>query len=232
MEIDKETDKESVSLALEMLNDYTTEDRMHAIKPFSSVIRKLCWIEDVERAKRLLHEMIDVGPPPGNAIFNTVISGLAKVGDMDEAMKIMRLMESRGLKPDVYTYSVVMSGYAKGSAMEEACKIFEEAKKKHSKLSPVTYHTLIRGFCKLEQYDVAVNLLQEMKDYGVHPNHDEYNKLIKSLCLKALDWETAEKLREEMKENDLTLNGRTTALINAVKELQEEGTSLEVTAAA
>ncbi|KAL2538473.1 Pentatricopeptide repeat-containing protein [Forsythia ovata] len=230
-EIDKETDRETVSLALEMLKDYTREDRMYAIKPFSSVIRKLCWIEDVERAKTLLLEMIDVGPPPGNAIFNTVINGLAKVGDVDEAMKIMRLMESRGLKPDVYTYSVIMSGYAKGGSMEEACKIFDEAKKKHSRLSPVTYHTLIRGFCKLEQYDAAVNLLREMKDYGVHPNHDEYNKLIKSLCLKALDWETAEKLREEMKENGLILNGRTTALINAVKELQE-GTSQEVTAAA
>ncbi|KAL2513914.1 Pentatricopeptide repeat-containing protein [Forsythia ovata] len=116
--------------------------------------------------------------------------------------------------------------------MEEACKIFDEAKKKQSRLSPVTCHTLIRGFCKLEQYNAAVNLLREMKDYGVHSNHDEYNKLIKSLCLKALDWETEEKLREEMKENDLILNGRTTALINAVKELQEEGTTQEVTAAA
>ncbi|KAL2507880.1 Uncharacterized protein Fot_31527 [Forsythia ovata] len=67
-----------------------------------------------------------------------------------------------------------------------------------------------------------------MKDYGIHPNHNEYNKLIKSLCLKALDWETAEKLREEMKENGLILNGRTTVLINAVNELQEEGTSQEV----
>ncbi|CAA2978110.1 pentatricopeptide repeat-containing At3g02650, mitochondrial [Olea europaea subsp. europaea] len=232
MEIDKETDRETVSLALEMLKDYTSEDRMYAIKPFSSVIQKLCWIEDVERAKTLLLEMIDVGPPPGNAIFNAVINGLVKVGEMNEAMKIMKLMESRGLKPDVYTYSVIMSGYAKGGAMEEACKIFDEAKKHHSKLSPVTYHTLIRGFCKLEQYEAAVNLLREMKDYGVHPNHDEYNKLIKSLCLKALDWETAEKLREEMKENGLILNGRTTALINAVRELQEEGTSQEVIAAA
>ncbi|KAL2548353.1 Pentatricopeptide repeat-containing protein [Forsythia ovata] len=125
-----------------------------------------------------------------------------------------------------------MSGYAKGGSMEEACKIFDETKKKHSRLSHVTYHTLIRGFCKLEHYDAAVNLLREMKDYGVHQNHDEYNKLIKSLCLKALDWEAAEKLREEMKENGLILNGRTTALINAVKELQEEGTSQEVTTAA
>ncbi|KAK4438643.1 hypothetical protein Salat_0198800 [Sesamum alatum] len=135
--------------------------------------------------------MIDFGPPPGNAVFNFVINGLTKSGDMEEAMKIKKLMENRGLKPD------------------------------HAKLSPATFHTLIRGFCKLEQYDKAVRLIREMKEHGVNPNHDEYNKLIKSLCMKALDWETAEKLQEEMKVNGLILNGRTSALIRAVKELKE-----------
>ncbi|KAG8378223.1 hypothetical protein BUALT_Bualt08G0115400 [Buddleja alternifolia] len=220
-EIDKELDKETVSLALGMLSDYSEEDRKYAIKPFSSVIKKLCWIEDVDRAKKLLLEMIDAGPPPGNDIFNCVINGLSKAGDLKEALNILKVMESRGLKPDVYTYSVIISGYARVGEMEEACKIFDEAKKKHSKLTPVTYHTLIRGFCKLEQFDKAVNLLGEMKQNGVFPSHDEYNKLIKSLCFKGLDWETAEKLQEDMKENGLILNGRTRALINAVKELKE-----------
>ncbi|KAK4391039.1 Pentatricopeptide repeat-containing protein, mitochondrial [Sesamum angolense] len=205
----------------EMLNDYSPLDRKYATKPFSSVIKKLCWIEDVDRAKKLLLEMIDIGPPPGNTVFNCVINGLTKSGDMEEATKMMKLLENRGLKPDVYTYSVIMSGYARGGAMEEACKIYDEAKKRHAKLSPVTFHTLIRGFCKLEQYDKAVSLIGEMKQHGVNPNHDEYNKLIKSLCLKALDWETAEKLQGEMKVNGLILNGRTSALIRAVKQLKE-----------
>ncbi|PIN22028.1 hypothetical protein CDL12_05273 [Handroanthus impetiginosus] len=220
-EINKELDKETVSLALGLLNDYSAEYRKRAIKPFSSVVKKLCWIEDVDRAKILLLEMIESGPPPGNAIFNSVINGLAKSGDMKEALNLMKLMKSRGLKPDVYTYSVIMSGYVRGGEMEEACKIFDEAKKKHSKLSPATFHTLIRGFCKLEQFDKSVSLLREMKQHGVQPNHDEYNKLIKSLCLKALDWETAEKLQEEMKADGVILNGRTSALIRAVKELKE-----------
>ncbi|XP_073035820.1 small ribosomal subunit protein mS80 (rPPR6) isoform X1 [Primulina eburnea] len=220
-ELDKELDKETVSLALEMLNDYPGVDRKSAIKPFSSVLKKLCWIQDVGRAKRLLLEMIDAGPPPGNSSFNYVINGLTKAGEMDEALKIMEIMKTRGLKPDVYTYSVIMSGYARDGAMEEACKIYDEAKKKHSKLAPITYHTLIRGFCRLEQFDKAVDILGEMKEYGVQPSHDEYNKLIKSICLKSLDWEAAEKLRDQMGENCLILNGRTKALISAVKELTE-----------
>ncbi|KAK3010710.1 hypothetical protein RJ639_010923 [Escallonia herrerae] len=215
--------KETVQLALKMLEDFSGEERKYAIKPFLSVIRGLCWIKDLEGANDLLSRMIDAGPPPGNAAFNFVINSLAKAGDMKEAIKIVEVMESRGLKPDVYTYSVIMSGYAKGGEMEEACKILAEAKKKHSKLTPATYHTLIRGYCKLEEFDKAVALLGEMKEHGVQPNVDEYNKLIQSLCLKAVDWRTAEKLLEEMKENGLHLNGITKGLMRAVKELEQEG---------
>ncbi|GER49150.1 pentatricopeptide repeat-containing protein [Striga asiatica] len=230
--IDAELDRETVSLALEMLGDYSAEIRKRATKPFTSVIQKLCWIQDVGRAKKLLLEMVDSGPPPGNTVFNCVISGLAKSEDStDGALNMMRLMEKRGLKPDLYTYSAILSGFAKNGEMEQACKIFDEAKKNHSKLTPIVYHILIRGFCKLEQFDKAVGLLREMRAHGVNPNHDEYNKLIKSLCFKALDWETAEKLEEEMRSNGVILNGRTRALIVATKELQEEASAEEPTPA-
>lgn len=214
---------ETVKLALNMLDDFSGEARKYAIKPFSSVIRSLCRMKDVDGAKTLLSKMISEGPLPGNAVFNSVISAYSKAGDMTPAMEMLKLMQSRGLKPDVYTYTVLMSGFANGGQMEEACEILNEAKKNHSRLSTVTYHTLIRGYCKLEEFDNALKLLNEMKDIGVQPNVDEYNKLIQSLCLKALDWRTAEKLLEDMKLKGLHLNGITRALIRAVKELEEEG---------
>ncbi|KAL3638857.1 hypothetical protein CASFOL_016764 [Castilleja foliolosa] len=220
-EIQKKLDQETVSLALEMLSEYTDENRKHAIKPFASIIKKLCWIQDIDRAKKLLLEMIERGPPPGAPVFNYVIAGLTKNGNTEEAMSVMRLMEKRGLKPDVYTYSVVVSGYARNGEVERASAIFDEAKKNLEKLRPVMFHTLVRGFCKIEQYDKAVSLLREMNAYGVNASHDEYNKLIKSLCFKVLDLETAEKLEEEMKSNGVLLNNRTRALIRAVKELKE-----------
>jgi pentatricopeptide repeat protein len=65
------------------------------------------------------------------------------------------------------------------------------------------YHTIIRGYVKLEQFDEALELLTEMEDFGVRASADEDEKLIQSLCLKALDWERAEKLEEEMKEKGI-----------------------------
>lgn len=225
-------DNETVHLAAELLEDFYGESGKHAIKQFSAVIGGLCRINDVNEAKKLLFKMIDAGPPPGNTVFNFLITALSKAGEMDEAITLMRLMETRGLRPDVYTYSVVMSGYANGGQMDDACRILSEAKKIHSKLSRVTYHTLIRGYCKIEEFDKALKCIGEMQESGLQPNVDEYSKLIQSLCLKALDWQTAEKLLEEMKESGLHLNGITRALISAVKELVEEELPTEVVSVA
>ncbi|KAG4384892.1 hypothetical protein GLYMA_13G356700v4 [Glycine max] len=213
---------ETVKSALEILEDIPEEKRERAIKPFLAVVRALCRIKEVDKAKELLLKMIENGPPPGNAVFNFVVTAYSKAGEMGKAVEMMRLMESRGLRPDVYTYTVLASAYSNGGEMEEAQKILAEAKKKHVKLGPVMFHTLIRGYCKLEQFDEALKLLAEMKDYGVRPSVDEYDKLIQSLCLKALDWKMAEKLQEEMKESGLHLKGITRGLIRAVKEMEKE----------
>ncbi|PQP95033.1 hypothetical protein Pyn_41260 [Prunus yedoensis var. nudiflora] len=178
-----------------MLDDFVVEARKYAIQPFSAVVQGLCRIKDVDGAKKLFLEMTMKGPPPGNAVFNMVINGYCKAGDMGEAIEMMNLMKSRGLKPDVYTYTVIMSGYTNGGQMEEACKILSEAKNKHPKLSPVTYQVTIHSSVGIANWKILI---------------------------RALDWETAEKLLEEMKDNGLHLNGITWGLIKAVKELKEE----------
>ncbi|WZZ41809.1 hypothetical protein YC2023_038068 [Brassica napus] len=215
----------TVAFAQEMLSDLSGEARRQGIKPFSDVIRSLCRMKNVKDAKALLLDMISKGPAPGNAVFNLVVHACSRSGDLDEAKEVLKLMESRGLKPDVYTYTVIISGYAKGGMMNEAQEMLAEAKKKHKKLSTVTYHSLIRGYCKIEEYDEALNLLNEMESFGVRPSADEYSKMIQSFCLKALGWEKAEMLFEEMKQKGLHLNAITQGLIRAVKEMQSEDDS-------
>ncbi|CAN6809339.1 unnamed protein product [Brassica oleracea] len=205
----------TVAFAQEMLSDLSGEARRQGIKPFSDVIRSLCRMKNVKDAKALLLDMISKGPAPGNAVFNLVVHACSRSGDLDEAKEVLKLMESRGLKPDVYTYTVIISGYTKGGMMNEAQEMLAEAKKKHKKLSTVTYHTLIRGYCKIEEYDEALNLLNEMESFGVKPSADEYSKMIQSFCLKALGWEKAEMLFEEMKQKGLHLNAITQGLIRA-----------------
>ncbi|KAK1315257.1 Pentatricopeptide repeat-containing protein [Acorus calamus] len=215
-------DNDTVRTGLELLEDFVGDSRKYAIKPFSHVLNGLCRINDFEEAKMLLFKMIESGPPPGGRAFNYIITALAKAGNMEDAMAWMKVMEDQGLRPDIYTYTVVVSGFTKGGQMSDARNVFLEAKKRHPKLSRVIYHALIRGYCRLEQFDSALECLNEMKEDGVCPNSDEYDKMIVSLCFKAIDWRTAEKLLEEMKEGGLYLRGITRSLINAVKQLEGE----------
>ncbi|PNT73374.1 pentatricopeptide repeat-containing protein At3g02650, mitochondrial [Brachypodium distachyon] len=213
---------ETISVALELLEEYQGKSLKHAGKSFAAVIHGLCRMNNVKDAKKLLMRMVNLGPAPGSAVFNLVITALSKEGEMEDAKGLIRVMESRGLRPDIYTYSVIMSGYTKGGMISEAHSLLREAKKIHPKLSRVTYHILIRGYCKMEEFEKALECLNEMKEDGLQPNMDEYNKLIQSLCLKAMDWRTAEKLLEEMESSGLCLKGITRSLVAAVKELEME----------
>ncbi|XP_020248659.1 pentatricopeptide repeat-containing protein At3g02650, mitochondrial [Asparagus officinalis] len=217
----------TVSLAFELLEDYPKGSFKYANKTYGAVVKSLCRVKKTLEAKSLLLKMVESGPAPGNASFNYVINALSKGGELEDALALMKVMESRGLRPDVYTYTVVMSGYAKGGLMDEAYRIFCEAKKRHGKLSPATYHVLTRGYCKMEEFDKALEIMKEMKVNGVQPNADEYNKMIQSLCLKALDWRSAENLLEEMKESGMYLKGATRSLVAAVREIEEEETQPE-----
>ncbi|KAG5022919.1 hypothetical protein JHK82_018817 [Glycine max] len=136
---------------------------------------------------------------------------------MGKPVEMTSLRESTGCRPHVYTYTVLASrphvyAYSNGEDMEEAHKIFVEAKKKHVKLGHLMFHALIHGYCKLS---LGARL-------WCRPSVDEYDKLIQSLCLKALDWEMAEKLHEEMKGSGLRLKCMMRGLIRAVKEMDKE----------
>ncbi|KAI3940741.1 hypothetical protein MKW98_030060 [Papaver atlanticum] len=213
---------ETVKLAREVLQGLSGDSRKLATKCFNFAVRALCQYKDIEGAKELLFEMIKEGPAPGHPVFNSVITALSKSGELEEALKLVKVMESRKLRPNIYTYTVIINGYVKGGQMDEAIKILEQAKKTHRKLTSDPYHILIRGYCQLEETDKALNLLTEMKESGIVADENDYKDVIRSLCLNTLDWETAEKLLEEMKENGMCLSGNSQGLIKAVKELQKE----------
>ncbi|KAL6840341.1 hypothetical protein ACP4OV_030151 [Aristida adscensionis] len=205
-----------------LLEEYQGESLKNAGKTFATVIHGLCRKKKLEDAKTLLMRMVNLGPAPDKAVFNFVITALSKEGEMEDAKGLLRVMESQGLSPDVYTYSVLMSGYTKGGMVDEAHGLLREAKKIHKKLNRVIYHILIRGYCKIEEFGKAIECLKEMQKDGLQPNVDEYDKLIQTLCLKAMDWKKAETLLDEMENSGLGLKGISRSLITAVKELERE----------
>ncbi|KAG8044569.1 hypothetical protein GUJ93_ZPchr0069g33266 [Zizania palustris] len=115
---------ETINAALELLEEYQGESLKDAGMSYAAVIHGLCKTNNVKDAKKLLMRMVNLGPAPGNAVFNFVITALSKNGEMEGAKGLMRVMENQGIRPDIYTYSVIMSGYTKGGMVDEAMPYF------------------------------------------------------------------------------------------------------------
>ncbi|KAK7308840.1 hypothetical protein RJT34_05114 [Clitoria ternatea] len=92
----------------------------------------------------------------------------------------------------------------------------------------------------LDGYVKVVDMMKPMESRGLkldaysnivlasgYSNGGEMEEVVKCLCLKALDWEMAEKLQEEMKEKGLHHKGITRAMIGAVKEMEKEAVESE-----
>ncbi|KAF2286395.1 hypothetical protein GH714_016680 [Hevea brasiliensis] len=152
---------ETVKLCLDMLDSFSRETRKYAIKPFSSVFCGFCRIKDFDRAKMLLTNMIDEGPPPGNAVFNTIINGYSKCGYMKGAMEMKKLMERRGLKPDLFTYTVIF---------DKALELLTEMKEFGVQPNVDKYNKLIQSLCLKADWETAEKVLEKMEEDGLHLN--------------------------------------------------------------
>ncbi|KEH20565.1 PPR protein [Medicago truncatula] len=154
--------KETVHLALEMLNDIPEVDAWEEwLKQtlFMHVARALCGFKNLEAAKKLILKMIADSLHPSIYDISIIITAYVKAGEIGQVLEMVMLLESIG----VYICDPLM----------------------------------------LQKFDIALKSLTRMKDFGVsHINLDEYQKLIHSLSLMAMDIKMAREQLEEMEPMD------------------------------
>jgi pentatricopeptide repeat protein len=195
--------KETVHLALEMLNDIPEVDAWEEwLKQtlFMHVARALCGFKDLEAAKKLILKMIADNQRPSIYVINIIITAYVKDGEIGQVLEMVRLLESIG----VYICDPHMFGFTHSKGLLHIRKILDKCKKEDCKLIvALLYHTLIAGYCRLQKFDDALKSLTRMKDFGFsHINLDEYQRLIHSLSLTAMDRKMAREQLEEMEPMD------------------------------
>ncbi|KAF5188175.1 Pentatricopeptide repeat-containing protein [Thalictrum thalictroides] len=143
--------------------------------------------------------------------FACVVRSLCRIKDTEGAKKLLLKMIDEGPPPSNAVFNFVISGLSKAGEMDEVMGLVKVMESRGLRPDVYTYSVIISGYGAVEC------------DEGewCRTNSDEYNKMIQSLCLKAVDWRTAEKLLEEMKEKGLYLKESTKGLVRAVKELEE-----------
>lgn len=132
-----------------------------------------------------------------------LLSDLASDGNMEEVEKVLREMDEKKIKKT----PIIWSSYFHTMAVTETPEAVIEAKWKQMVAEGVaphfsTYMAVIAAFCRNGAMKQASEFFEEMKKTNKHkPNDRTYNLMISGWA--DVDLDKAEKMFEEMKENEM-----------------------------
>ena len=77
---------------------------------YNTILDAICKEGHINRASKLLQQMIDDGISPDVITYNSIINGLCKEKRVREAAQLLDKMPELGCKPDIFSYSTLIKG--------------------------------------------------------------------------------------------------------------------------
>ncbi|KAL1543916.1 pentatricopeptide repeat-containing protein-like isoform X1 [Salvia divinorum] len=169
------------------------------------VMDGLCKRKEVEKARKLMHDLVGRGVKPNAYTFNTLIDAYVKKSNHEGVKDILASMEKAGVKFNVATYTLRINWQAKYFGIKNAVKVFEEMSAKGVEADIRVYTLMISLYCKKGDIKTAFALFDELVEKGVEPNAHTYNSLIYGVC-KMGNVDAAKVLLIEMQRKGINLN--------------------------
>jgi pentatricopeptide repeat protein len=202
------------------------------------VLRKC---RDMDRAEKLLDEMLERGVKPDNVTFSTLITCARICSVPNRAVEWFEKMSSFGCVPDDVTYSAMIDAYGRAGNVEMALSLYDRARTEKWRIDPVTFSTLIKMYGVSGNFDGCLNVYEEMKALGAKPNLVIYNTLLDAMGRAKRPWQ-AKIIYKEMTNNGFSPNWGTYAsllrafakarysedALSVYKEMKEKGLELNV----
>ncbi|KAM1186697.1 hypothetical protein PS1_015964 [Malus domestica] len=161
---------------------------IHGVVPnlyvYTSLIKGLCKIGEMNLAFRLKEEMATKKIKPDSAVNSTLISGLYNAGRKEEVSGLLDEMRLYGCKPDTVTFNALIHGLCKEKNFEAAYRVLDEMAEKGCEPDVISYNTIIGGLCKEGKWREANDLLEDLPRRGCTPDFVSYRTMFDGLC----DW--------------------------------------------
>nr|GLL30536.1 pentatricopeptide repeat-containing protein At2g32630 [Ipomoea trifida] len=161
------------------------------------VIDGLCKRGEVDKARKLMDDMLCRGVKPNEYTYNTLLDRYVKNSDLGAVKEILNEMEKEGMELNATSYTVLIEGYSNLGNFEEAEKLFEKMQQKNIEPDVHLYT------CMISSYNAALKLFNEMSAKGLAPTVVSYTALISGLSKEGRS-EEAFRLYDEMIEAGLT----------------------------
>ncbi|KAJ1688751.1 hypothetical protein LUZ63_012906 [Rhynchospora breviuscula] len=194
------------------------------VVPYSIIIDALCKKGEINKAFRLLDQMLLEGLVPDVIIYSSLILGLHVRGEIRRAEEVMQQMVSRGRHPDVVTYGTLINGLCKNGEIEKAEELLHVMSSQGFQPNVVTYTTLIDGFCKKGLLDKAVEKLQCMVSTGIKPDVVTYCKQGRTKdAVKLFDLMVRKGVKPDVVSYGILLLGKVNEAMCVLSRMKQEG---------
>ncbi|KAK9088226.1 hypothetical protein Scep_027308 [Stephania cephalantha] len=154
---------------------------------YSTVIDGLCKNNELDKAFKLVKDMIHNNALPDVVICNSLIHGLCNAGMLEEAVSFFAEIKNLGISPNVVTFGTVVDALSKEGRMAEALGLFELMSQSEG-LQPDTrtYNSSIYGYCHLRAWKEALKLFDEMWGRKMSPNSATFSIIFIALCKEGM----------------------------------------------
>lgn len=148
---------------------------------YDSLIARLCKLERVEEALRVVDLMARESYGLNACSFHPILNVLTRKARMDEAWRVVELMRKSGAPPDLTAYNYLLMGYCFSGDLALIAGILSSMEEKGMKADTRTYDALVLGACKAGKVEGALVLLRRMVDDGVPLLLSTHTYIINSL---------------------------------------------------
>lgn len=155
-----------------------------------------------ERSLSLFLSMRHLGIDPDAITFVAVLSACSHAGLVDEGLKILMSMESEyDIKPSIEHYCCIVDMLGRVGRVFEAFEFINELGEDANNLA--VWGSLL-GACRTHrQFELAELVSEKLDRLGMEKNVSGYKVLLSNMYADEGDWDSVDRLREEMREKGL-----------------------------
>ncbi|KAK7364143.1 hypothetical protein VNO80_12572 [Phaseolus coccineus] len=139
---------------------------------------------DIESAKRVIHEALIKGSIPSPVSYNAMAVDLYTEGKIDEGDTVIMEMQDRGFRPTHSIFEAKVAALCKVCKVDEAIKVIEEDMVKvNCQPTARVYNTLLKNLCNVGNSMAVLKSLNKMSNkVGSAGDRDTYGILLEMLC--------------------------------------------------
>lgn len=114
---------------------------------------------DIQSAKELLMEMLQMGLTPDAFTYSIIINRFSKLGQLEQAKVYFDRMISSGFKPSIHVYDSLLKGFGALGEMKEVINLLRQMADEKVVIDSTTTHTILNCLCYSSQGADIVKLL-------------------------------------------------------------------------